>query len=91
MSYFIETSKGKVIFKSNNIEQMKIKHDYWQTSDSEYTYKNGYSEDLSNLTLLYSDWHKIYILKNDYGLFIRISLSCGSPYWAEYKLYDLNI
>ena len=69
-----------------NIDNLKVKHDYYQNSDSEYIFKNCIFENIIILNDIYN-WGIINVIKNDYGIFLEL-YDCKIPSWrAEYKIF----
>jgi len=86
MKYYIETSGGRVNFESDNIENLKVKHDYYTTSDSECIFKNCKFENITPLNDIYN-WGIISVVKNDHGIFLKLCDCKVASWYAEYKVF----
>ncbi len=90
MNYYIETSNGRVSFQSEDILNMEIKNDRFQTSDGMYVYKNCelIGDSIEDIGDLYKDWYRMHVKETKNGLFLYIT-DCLGPLYAEYKIYVL--
>jgi hypothetical protein len=92
MSYYIETSQGKIYFDSQDINNMKIKNDCYEKYNFMYKYTNCQSVDDSLPKIInklyYQSWTKIHTIHNDHGLFlIADDFSVSGTHYVEYKIY----